>query len=254
MYIKQIEAYVPRCEQEKQDKKIVYHFAKTHPHNVLLRSNEVAHLTSSGFIMNKDLTRVLIIYHKIYQAWGWTGGHMDGDIDLLEVAIKEAKEETGITNVVPMSKHIMSLDILPVWGHEKRGHYVSAHLHLNVAYILIADENDPLIVNEVETGGVKWIEADDIGDHSDEADLVVVYNKLIKAARAYDASKELPINTEVDTFEVTLTDAIKETAIPIALHETQSAYYKAKLAKEVVARGGKKIGSVAKNIYRIFRK
>ncbi len=62
-----------------------------------------------------------MIYHKIYDSWAWTGGHSDGDSDLLYVAIKEAKEETGIKNVIPISENIYSLELTNVIGHEKRG-------------------------------------------------------------------------------------------------------------------------------------
>lgn len=251
LYLRQIEAYAPKNDQEKQDKKVIYHYCRAYPHNVLLRTNEVAHMTSSGLIMNRDLTKVLVIYHKIYNAWGWTGGHMDGDQDMLAVAVKEAKEETGLEHLESLSEHMMSIDVLPVWGHMKNGSYVSAHLHYNSAYVLIADENDPLVVNEVETGGVKWINADDVASECDEPELVEVYEKLIRAARAYDPANERPLH-DTDSYggEGDIASAIKETAIPIALHETQSAYYKAKLAKEVVARSGRFLGKGLKDYFK----
>ena len=56
--------------------------------DVLVRDNEIAHITSSGFIVNKLRTKVLMIHHNIYNSWGWTGGHADGDEDLLYVAMK----------------------------------------------------------------------------------------------------------------------------------------------------------------------
>ena len=96
---------------------------------MLVRENEIAHMTSSGFIVNKDRTKVLMIHHNIYNSWGWTGGHADGDSDLIAVAIKEAKEETGIKNANPITNDICSIDILPVNSHIKKGKYVASHLH-----------------------------------------------------------------------------------------------------------------------------
>ena len=87
-----------------------------------------------------------MVHHNIYKTWSWTGGHADNDSDLLYVAIKEAKEETGIQNIKPLSKNIFSLDVLPVIGHIKNNKYVSAHLHLSVAYLLEADERDKLFI------------------------------------------------------------------------------------------------------------
>ena len=101
-------------------------------------------------------------YHRIYNSWAWVGGHSDGDNDLLYVAMKEAKEETGIKNVIPISKDIYSLEVISVNGHEKREKYVGTHVHLNVTYILEADENEMLHIKEDENSGVKWVPIDEI--------------------------------------------------------------------------------------------
>ncbi|MTM60465.1 NUDIX hydrolase, partial [Turicibacter sanguinis] len=125
MYKNQIKRYQPINEQEVQDQKVMLDYIEAFSHNLLTRENEFAHLTSSGFILNETLDKVLMIYHNLYQSWAWTGGHADGEADLLKVAIKEAKEETGVVNIRPLSEEIMALDILPVWGHMKKGQYVS---------------------------------------------------------------------------------------------------------------------------------
>lgn len=175
--------YAPQNEQESAEKKVILDYIEKFPENILLRENEFAHLTSSGFIMNKDLTKVLMIYHNIYQTWAWTGGHADGDDDFLYVAIKEAKEETGLTQVEPLMKEIASLDILPVWGHVKKGKYVATHMHLSVAYVLVADENEPLKVNEEETSGVRWLDISDLEKYCAEPEILPIYYKLIKRAK-----------------------------------------------------------------------
>lgn len=56
----------------------------------------------------------------------------------------------------PASENIFSLEVLTVDGHEKRGAYVSSHLHLNVTYLLIADDSDALTVKPDENSGVRW--------------------------------------------------------------------------------------------------
>lgn len=182
-YIKQIVDYIPANEQEEQDKRLMLQYIAQNPENILLRSNETAHLTSSGFIMNKTLDKVLLAHHNLRNAWAWTGGHTDGDGDFLHVALKEAMEETGIKDVVPLSREIASLDILPVYGHMKKGQYVSAHVHLSVAYILIASEEEQLVVKKDENSGVSWFGIEkftsDYFDHND----VYLYNKLIHKAR-----------------------------------------------------------------------
>lgn len=182
-YIEEIHEFIPTNAQERQDKKLIREYIKLFPNNILLRDNEIAHITSSGFIMNKELTKVLMIHHNIRDTWAWTGGHADGDKDLLQVAIKEAKEETGIKQVTFLSKDIISLDILPVYGHMKKGRYVSAHLHLSIAYILIANEEETLVVKEDENTGVSWFEVDKFTEEYFDKNDVYLYNKLINKAK-----------------------------------------------------------------------
>ena len=99
--------------------------------------------------------------------------------------MKEAKEETGVTKVEPLMEEIASIDILPVWGHVKKGKYVATHMHLSVAYILIADEEQTLHINQAENSGVKWIKIEEIEKYSNEPEIIKVYHKLIEKAKAY---------------------------------------------------------------------
>ena len=108
------------------------------------------------------------IYHNIYNSWTWVGGHSDGDNDLLYVAIKEAKEETGIKNVKPILDDIYSLETVTVNGHIKRGKYVGSHLHFNVTYLLEADENEIITIKEDENSGVEWVPIENIISKSSE--------------------------------------------------------------------------------------
>lgn len=126
-----------------------------------------------------------MIHHNIYNAWSWTGGHADGESNMLKVAIKEAIEETGVSSLVPLTEKIISIDIIPVYGHIRKGKYVSAHLHLNVTYVLIANEKDKLVVNKDETSGVKWIEIKEIEQYSNEPYLIEIYKKTINKSRNF---------------------------------------------------------------------
>lgn len=182
-YIEKIEKFIPYNSQETQDKKVILDYIKLFPHNILYRDNAIAHITSSGFIMNQSLDKVLMVHHNIRDTWSWTGGHADGDPDLLHVAIKEAMEETGLEHVVPLTEDIVSIDILSVLGHVRKGKYVNTHLHLSIAYILIASENEALKIKEDENSAVRWFTIDEISeDHFSKHD-VYLYGKLIQRAR-----------------------------------------------------------------------
>lgn len=174
-----IRQYKPTCLQEGQDQQQILTYMSLFE-ELLTRENSVAHFTSSGFIINKEQTKTLFIHHKLYQAWCWTGGHVDGNPNFSEVALKEAQEETGLRDLSLFSKEMASLDILPVTGHLKQGKWVSAHLHLSVAYVIVADENEPLIQNKLETDGVKWLPFEAIAEQSGEAEMFPIYDKLLQ--------------------------------------------------------------------------
>ena len=165
--IEQIERYQPYNEQEEKDKQTILKYINTFD-DVLTRKNEFGHFTASSWVLNKERTKVLMIYHNIYKSWAWTGGHADGDTDLLHTAIRELKEETGVKNVKVLDDEIFSLEIVCVNGHMKRGEYVSSHVHLNLTFLLEVDENETLKMKEDENSGVKWINIEDVEKVSNE--------------------------------------------------------------------------------------
>lgn len=178
-----IRSFQPSCEQEKCDQAAILAHMRDYPDTILTRQNKIAHLTSSGLILNPVMDAMLMVHHNIYKHWSWTGGHMDGEMDYLAVAVREAKEETGV-ECAPLCADILSIDILPVWGHVKNGAYVSAHLHLSVAYVLIADPHARTAPRLEENSGVKWVPLPEIAAHAGEPALIEVYNKLIARAKS----------------------------------------------------------------------
>ena len=153
--LESIERYIPFNYQEERDRVLILR-ALREEKNIFFRENEAMHMTASDWVTNETQDRVLMAYHNLYDSWSWLGGHADGECDLLSVALREVCEESGITRVRPASEEIFSLEILTVDGHEKRGRYVPSHLHLNVTYLLIADEDDVLRIKPDENSGVKW--------------------------------------------------------------------------------------------------
>ena len=176
--MKRISAYRPCNEQEEADKKNILSFLAENE-NAFLRENELAHMTASAWVVNHNRSKVLMVYHKIYDSWSWTGGHADGEVDLLSVALREVTEETGVSRVAPVSEEIFSLEILTVDGHEKRGRYVPGHLHMNLTYLLEADDSEPLTVCEEENKAVAWFSLEDALRASSEPWFVSrIYQKL----------------------------------------------------------------------------
>lgn len=157
--ISAIEAYRPWNQQEQQDQTELLRRLKS-GESLLDRENRSAHFTASAWVVSPQRDQVLMAYHNLYDSWAWLGGHADGEADLLSVAIREVREESGLVDVRPVLEDIFSLEILCVSGHEKRGEYVPSHLHLNVTYLLEADPKAPVRCKADENKGVAWFRLD----------------------------------------------------------------------------------------------
>ena len=178
MFIDVIKNYNPINEQEISDKKLILDLYNTYGDNLLSRDTLIAHITVSAWITNKTMDKVLMNYHNIYKNWGWLGGHADGMDDLLQVAKKEIYEESGLSNITPLTTNIISLEALPVVSHIKNGKFVSSHIHLNVTYLFMANEEDMLVVNRNEGSGLKWVIKEEAPIITHEEQMKPIYIKL----------------------------------------------------------------------------
>ncbi|MGI6238216.1 MAG: NUDIX hydrolase [Christensenellales bacterium] len=177
-----VAAYAPGCEQEARDRAQMLWLLDRFP-DCLTRENPVAHMTASAWIVDPARERALLAYHNQYDSWAWTGGHADGEGDLLPVALREAREETGLC-AAPAQASPISLESLCVEGHIKRGAYVSAHIHMNLTYLLIADPAAPVRPKADENSGVRWFAFREVNAHCSEPFMRTIYDKLMSRARA----------------------------------------------------------------------
>jgi len=181
-WINSIKEFIPSNEQERKDKEVILKYINVFD-DILKRDNEIIHITSSGFAINEDRDKVLMVHHNIFDAWSLTGGHADGDEDLLGVAISEVIEETGVKDIFPITNNIISLDLLPVFGHLRKGKYISPHLHASITYLFQADENEQVVIKPDENSDVKWIPFNEIDIYSDEVHMKRIYNKIISKVK-----------------------------------------------------------------------
>lgn len=177
--------YEPYNEQEEKDKKIMLQCLEQYD-DLYTRDNELVHITSSGFVVNRARDKSLMVHHNIYNSWSWTGGHADGDKDLLYVAKKEVMEETGLKDIEVVSEEFVSIDMLPVLGHRKNGTYVAPHLHMSIAYIVEAREDEEVVVKPDENSDVQWIPFDEVTTFSSEEHMNYLYNKIMSKIKKYN--------------------------------------------------------------------
>ena len=181
---RQLKEYKPYNRAEAADQQAMLEFIEKNPDG-LTRDNKTAHFATSAWVVNKDRTKVLMIYHNIYNSWSWAGGHADGNRDLLQVVRKEIAEETGLEEMKLLCPGIFSIQILPVERHIKKGQVVAPHLHLDVDWLFEADDSLPLKIKEDENSAVGWVNIADIDTVVTEEKMKPVYALLNEKARLY---------------------------------------------------------------------
>lgn len=179
MLKERLASYQPYNEQEAFDQRAILQFISRNP-DYLERTNLVAHFTVSTIVVNEAMDHVLFAHHNIYKSWGWLGGHNDGDEDMLRVALKETEEETGLKKIRPYSDEIFMLDTIYVPNHIKHGRHVSDHLHLNATFLIIADQDEPPVVNQEENSGVAWFPIATVLDVVNEPRMIPIYQKAFR--------------------------------------------------------------------------
>lgn len=121
------------------------------------RSLAKGHVTGSAWIINADGTRVLLTHHRKLDRWLQLGGHADGDPDVFAVALKEAREESGLSEFEAVQDGIFDLDIhaIPARKNEPE------HFHYDIRYLLRATGSTDYVVSD-ESHDLRWVPLDGV--------------------------------------------------------------------------------------------
>ena len=110
------------------------------------------HITGSSWILDQSRQFVLLVHHGTLNRWLQPGGHADGEENVLNVALREAQEETGLKHFKLLQEEIFDLDIHPI---PARGNFPD-HLHYDVRFLFEADKNEQIVVSD-ESHDVAWL-------------------------------------------------------------------------------------------------
>ncbi len=136
------------------------------------RSLLKGHVTASAFVVDIELSKVLLMNHKKLNKWLQPGGHCDGDSDTLKVALKETQEEMGII-VKDYKTEIFDIDIHTIPENKS----VPEHLHYDVRYLFHFDSSKSILANS-ESNDVKWIDFAEIETYTSETSILRMLEKL----------------------------------------------------------------------------
>lgn len=174
--IQWIKDYKPKSEREEKDRT---HLLKMNPEFIGNTRDKSYHFTTASIVVNHEITKILFVYHKIYNSWGWPGGHVEGDEELFTSALRELYEETGLRYVVPVLDEPISMELQTVESHKRRGEFVDAHFHINFTFGFFGREDDMLKLNKEETKGVAWLDIDKLDYYVSEDYMLPIYKEMI---------------------------------------------------------------------------
>lgn len=174
----QIKDFKPYDQREASDQRLILSCIDIFP-NVLTRENSICHFTASCWVVNREHTKALMLFHNIEQLWMWPGGHADGESNLAKVAECEVSEETSLLSAHLIDNNIFDMEVFAVPPHVRHGKFVSSHLHLNLGYVFEADETEIFRIKPDENSAIRWMSFEEILANSKAGKMSSHYQKLI---------------------------------------------------------------------------
>jgi 8-oxo-dGTP pyrophosphatase MutT (NUDIX family) len=150
----------PSDEAEADDLARIRAFVDLHP-QPFDRAIAQGHLTASAMVLTRGGERVLLLFHEKLRRWLQPGGHAEpGETQGEAIALREALEETGLTSLAlhPDAPRPLDVDVheIPARGDEP------AHEHLDLRYLVTADDSAALQPAAGETTRVRWFSWDEL--------------------------------------------------------------------------------------------
>jgi 8-oxo-dGTP pyrophosphatase MutT (NUDIX family) len=132
------------------------------------RDHLPGHITGSAWIVDEHQSSVLLVHHAKLNKWLQPGGHADGDENVLQVATREANEETGLVNLDLLVPEVFDVDIHPIPARND----MAEHLHYDVRFAFVAAQKSDLIISH-ESRDLKWVPLKDVPALTGQNDSIV---------------------------------------------------------------------------------
>lgn len=170
--LQKLNAYHPSNAHEVEMRQRIIEFIQSNP-RCFDRSLLIGHITASALIVNVQRTHTLLTHHVKLNKWLQLGGHSDGDPNPLNVALREAEEESGVTGIVPVSEEIFDVDVHSIPARTD----VPEHFHYDIRFLFQADHSSSLTITE-ESKDLAWVPVADIEHYTTEESMVRMIRKI----------------------------------------------------------------------------
>ncbi len=166
-----LQEYQKSFPEESDRVERLQNFVREHP-DCFERSSSIGHITGSAWLVNRAGTHTLLTHHKKLNKWLQPGGHVDGNPDVLQSALREAEEESGLSGILPLSEDIFDIDIhaIPQHGSE------AEHYHYDVRFAVHTTESEDYLVSD-ESHDLAWVNIQDVQQLTQEESMLRMVRK-----------------------------------------------------------------------------
>lgn len=170
-------------EAEGHDRTAMLALVESEPSCFARTTFAPGHFTGSVFIFSADSGHVLLHHHRRLDRWLQMGGHDAGESDPAATALREGREESGLTDLVLVSGAILDLDVHPIPPSPARGE--PGHCHFDVRYAAVTHTAGTARADEAESFGLAWLPFEEAARRMEEPG---ARRALAKAARLLGTS------------------------------------------------------------------
>jgi 8-oxo-dGTP pyrophosphatase MutT (NUDIX family) len=148
------------------------------------RTCRPGHITGAAWIVSADRRRCLLAHHRKLDRWLQLGGHADGQWQVEEVALREAREESGLVgfDFVPIDGMLIPLDVdihqIPARYNAAGQPVEDAHEHHDVRFLLIAHADQEIRCSD-ESHEIAWCTPDEISRLTAEESVLRMLHKAL---------------------------------------------------------------------------
>ncbi len=135
---------------------------------------EPGHITASGFIVNKDVTKMLLVQHTKLNLWLQPGGHLDEGETTYAACVREVAEETFLKDIVSDGM-LFDIDIHLIPSNKG----LPPHFHFDIRYLLYVDEALPVEISE-ESLAIQWVKLEEVQNFNNSDSMLRPVQKIQK--------------------------------------------------------------------------